>query len=105
MVSGETLLREAQQREFDSRGLDRFMLDKVHAKIVSEAESREEDIDELRIVDWQEIAIGRTHLVRRYNQDFREYCEKNVGCCPFDRRAEDLAELVTLKEAENGDDE
>ena len=105
MVSGETLLREDQRREFDAKGLYRFTSNKAHKKIVNEAESREEDMDELRIVDWQEIAVGRAHVVRRYNQDFRQFCEKNIGCRPCDRRAEDLAELVTLKQAENGDKE
>lgn len=103
MVSGKELLTEGERASYDSRSLERYRSDELHEDIKFQAEQHAEDTEDVSYTTWRRIAEKESYIIWRENPSFIKRCDNDFSFNPAGLRGRELAEIVAMREAENGD--
>jgi hypothetical protein len=103
MVSGMELLTEGEQADYNGKSLERYRSEEFHKNIESQAGQYAENIEDVNYTTWRTIAQKESYTIWREDPSFRKRCNNDFGFNPAGHRGRKLAEIVALREAENGD--
>ncbi|WP_416838733.1 hypothetical protein [Haloferax sp. DFSO52] len=102
MVSGMKLMSGSQRDDYSRLSLSRYATQRVHERIIKEAEMINNDFEDIEPGQWMDCVEVATFHIYRSNGDFKTRCENDWRIEPSGEKGRRRARIAALKEAENG---